>query len=207
LTEPATAPPRRRTLAQRFFRWVIAALGWKLHDRLPDEPKYLAIAAPHTSNLDFPLGIMAMIACGLPLGWIGKHTLFRWPTRWLFGGLLGGIPVDRRSRHNFVDQIVERFNERERLVIVMSPEGTRHHTDHWKTGFYWIAVGAKIPILLAFWDWKRKELGVGTLLWPTGDIEADLAVIAVFYADKTGRHPGYKSAIALKQRRVDVPDV
>ncbi len=173
-------------------------MGWKLADDLPDVPKYLAIVAPHTSNLDFPLGIVAMIALGIPLGWIGKHTLFRWPTRWLFEGLLGGIPVDRSSSHNFVDQIVERFGERERLVLVMSPEGTRHHTDHWKTGFYWIAVGAKVPILLSFYDWKRKELGVGRLFWPTGDIEADLAEIAKFYSDKEGRHPEKKSTIGLK---------
>jgi 1-acyl-sn-glycerol-3-phosphate acyltransferase len=196
---------KTRTLFQSFCLWVMTSLGWKLHDDLPDLPKYVVIGAPHTSNWDFVLGLFGMKAIGLPLRWIGKHTIFRWPYGWFFRHVLGGIAVDRRGRHDFVAQIVDLYNRSDRLSLVMTPEGTRGRTRYWKTGFYWIALGANIPIVLGFMDWDRQEAGVGPILWPSGDIDADFEVIKDFYADKMGRHRARKSTLALRARYGGTP--
>jgi 1-acyl-sn-glycerol-3-phosphate acyltransferase len=106
--------------------------------------------------------------------------------------------VDRRSRHDFVSQVVELYRTHERMVLVMAPEGTRGRTDRWKTGFYWIAHGAGVPIVLGFLDWGAQEAGAGPLLWPTGDIEADFEVIRAFYAGKKGRHGDRMGEVAIR---------
>ncbi len=188
---------RNRTLFQSLCLWVMTVLGWKMHDDLPELPRYLVIAAPHTSNWDFILGLIGMGAIRLPFRWVGKHTLFRPPFGWFFRRVLGGIPVDRASRHNFVDQIVELFGSHDEMVLVMAPEGTRSATGSWKTGFYWIALGAGVPVVLGFIDWGRKEGGAGPLFWPTGDIDADFEIIRRFYADKKGLHPERQSTISI----------
>ncbi len=181
-------------------RWILETLGWRLEDQLPDLDKYLVIGGPHTSNWDFVLGLMGMEAIGLKRRWIGKHQLFRWPLGWFFRWL-GGTPVDRSASHNFVDQVVDVYRRSEKLAIVMAPEGTRSKTDHWKTGFYYIALGAGVPILLGYLDYSRKQGGAGPLFHPTGDIEADFAVIREFYSDKRGLHPELESTMQLKPDR------
>jgi 1-acyl-sn-glycerol-3-phosphate acyltransferase len=191
---------RKRTWFQELCLWFMTSLGWKMHTDLPEHKKYIVIAAPHTSNWDFILGMFGMKAIGLPLRWVGKHTIFRPPFGWFFRYVLGGIPVDRRARHDFVQQVIELYDRHDEMVLVMAPEGTRGATTYWKTGFYWIAHGAGIPIVLGFIDWGRLEGGVGPLLWPSGDIDADFEVIQEFYADKTGKHPDKKSDIRLARR-------
>jgi 1-acyl-sn-glycerol-3-phosphate acyltransferase len=185
------------TLLQRACRGFLGMIGWTLDDDLPELDKYVIIAAPHTSNWDFVLGMIGMEAIGLPRTWVGKASLFRWPTGWLMRAL-GGMPVDRSSSHNFVDQVVEIFDGRDELVLTVAPEGTRSRTDHWKTGFYYIALGAKVPIVLGYIDWSRKIGGIGPTLVPTGDIEADFEAIRAFYADKRGLYPDEESEIGLR---------
>ncbi|MBW2260691.1 MAG: lysophospholipid acyltransferase family protein [Deltaproteobacteria bacterium] len=172
-------------------------LGWRLHDQLPDIDKYLVIGGPHTSNWDFVLGLMCMEAIGLKRVWIGKHQLFRWPHGWFFRWI-GGIPVNRSSSHNFVDQVVEIYDRSEKLAFTMAPEATRSKTDHWKTGFYYIARGAGVPILLGYLDYSCKEGGAGPLIHPTGDIEADFETIREFYSTKRGLNPELASNVRLK---------
>jgi 1-acyl-sn-glycerol-3-phosphate acyltransferase len=162
--------------------------SWKLDVNMPVAPKFVLVGAPHTSSLDLFYALLMAHSTGIKMNWIGKDSLFRWPLggpmRWL-----GGIPVQRQSRQNFVQQVVDIFNRLERLVIAIAPEGTRGRADHWKTGFYYIAQGAGVPIALGFVDYKDKVVGIGPTIYPSGDIHADFTQIKEFYAGKTGRHP------------------
>lgn len=164
---------------------------------MPSMPKYVLVGAPHTSGLDLFFVILLMHATGIKLHWVGKDTLFRWPIegvmRWL-----GGIPVNRRSKNNFVQQVVDTFNRFDELVIAISPEGTRSKTEYWRTGFYYIALGAGVPIAMGFIDYPEKVVGIGPTFYPSGDLHADFIQIQAFYAGKTGRRPGKKGEIKLR---------
>ena len=178
-------------------RAILRLFGWKVVATLPETHKYVLIGAPHTTNWDFALMLLLKSAIGLQVHWIGKHSLFRWPLGWLMRRL-GGVPVDRRSPHKYVDQIVDAFRQRDEMVLVIAPEGTRKKTEYWKSGFYYIALGAGVPIALGFADYARKVGGIGPTIMPTGDIEADLARIRAFYADKTGKHPENQGEIRVR---------
>jgi 1-acyl-sn-glycerol-3-phosphate acyltransferase len=158
-----------------------------MEGEVPDTPKYVLIAAPHTSNWDLPIMLCLAFAFRTSLFWMGKHTLFRRPfgpiMRWL-----GGIPIDRREAHNVVELSAQLFRNAERLVMVVPPEGTRQKVRYWKTGFYRIAESAHVPIVLGFLDYRRKVGGLGPVVVPTGDIDADMVVIRAFYADITGKY-------------------
>ena len=191
--------PQKQTLRQAISYSLLNALGWKIDVHLPDEKKLIIIGAPHTSNWDFVYFLLLMYSIRIKLHWIGKDTLFKWPV----GGLMkrmGGIPVNRRSRNNFVDQIVESFQEHEDLMIVITPEGTRSKTTYWKTGFYFIALGARVPIAMGFVDYPHKHIGIGRSFMASGDIQADFEIIRSFYADKTGKFPNEQGEIRIKPR-------
>lgn len=162
--------------------------SWRLDVNMPVEPKFVLVGAPHTSGMDLFYALLLAHGTGIKMHWIGKDSLFRWPLggpmRWL-----GGIPVQRHSSQNFVQQVVDIFNRQERLVIAIAPEGTRGRADYWKTGFYYIAQGAGVPIALGFVDYKDKVVGIGPTIYPSGDIQADFVQIKAFYAGKTGRNP------------------
>src|SRR5689334_5848794 len=158
-------------LSQRLGLILAKAAGWQVQIQPPPE-RCVVIGAPHTSNWDLPLTLLMMLAGNLKLRWVGKDTLFRGPAGWLLRGL-GGIPVNRRSRLNFVDQMVAAFGANERLMIAIIPEGTRGRTTHWKTGFYYIALRADVPIVMGFADYRRRIVGLGPALHPTGDLAAD----------------------------------
>jgi len=124
----------------------------------------------------------------------------------LFGGLfglfmkhLGGIPVDRSSPHGVVNQIADRIKISDKIVVALSPSGTRKRMDYWRSGFYWIALTAEVPILCGFLDFKRKEAGVGLTLQPSGDVVKDMDQIREFYSNITGKHPELTSIIRLKE--------
>ena len=192
------------TLSRNFAQVILRALGWKLEATLPDTKKYVLIGAPHTSNWDFVYMLLFRSAIGINPHWVGKDTFFRWP----FGGLwkrLGGIPVNRRSRNSFVDQMVTTFQEHDELILVIAPEGTRSKTRYWKSGFYYIALGAGVPIVMGFLDYARKVGGIGSALMPTGDIQADFITLREFYADKTGKHPREQGEIRLRDTISDMP--
>jgi len=176
--------PLLRGLAFSFLK----VFGWRLEGRLPDVDKLVVIAAPHTSNWDLPVLLSLAFALGVKACWLGKHTLFRRPFGFLFRWM-GGIPVYRSASQNTVAQSVEMFRNSEKLILTIPPEGTRSKVSHWKTGFYYIALGAEIPIAMAFIDYKRKASGVGPTLYPTGNIEADMEVIRNFYANVTAKYP------------------
>lgn len=174
-----------RLLSKAFLR----ATGWRVEGALPPEAqKSVLIAAPHTSNWDLPYTLMVAFVLGLQVRWMGKHTLFRFP----FGGLmrwLGGIPVKRDQSNNLVAASAASIRESSvPLQLIVPPEGTRSKTRYWKTGFYYIAQAAGVPIVMAYMDYAEKRSGLGPIFHPTGDVERDMATIKAFYAPFKGKN-------------------
>jgi len=155
---------------------------------------------PHTSNWDTIIGLLAKLVLGLRIHFVGKDTLFRWPLRTLLVAW-GGIPVNRREPKGFVDAIEREFARRDEFIVALAPEGTRGHTEFWKSGFYRIARTAKVPLALGFIDFPLREIGVGGYLDQTGDVAVDMARIRAFYADKRGRRPENQGPIRLRDEQ------
>jgi 1-acyl-sn-glycerol-3-phosphate acyltransferase len=164
--------------------------GWKINGELPANGRTcVMIAAPHTSNWDLPYMLMVAFTLRLNVYWMGKEQIFKPPFRGVMMWL-GGIPVRRESANNLVAASVTALQEADGpLQLVVTPEGTRSKARYWKTGFYYIAVGAKVPIVMAYMDYTRKESGLGPVFEPTGDIEADMVAIKAFYAPFKGKNP------------------
>ena len=169
-------------------RVFLGLIGWKKEGELPDIPKFVMIAAPHTTNWDLPVMLALGFLMRAKLFWMTKESVFRWPFRG-FLVWLGGIPIDRSKPNGVVGQCVDLFGERDRLILAVPPEGTRKKVRAWKSGFYHIAVGAGVPIALGYLDYKRRRGGVGGLYHPTGDYEKDLREIQAFYRNVTPKYP------------------
>ncbi len=169
-------------------RRLLHALGWTLHFSEPGVRRYVLIVAPHTSNWDFPLGMLAAWALGLDVHFMGKHTLFEGPFGWLFRAL-GGIPVDRKASGGLVEQVAARFEAAQSLVLAVTPEGTRGRSTYWKSGFWRIARAAGVPIVMATLDYGRKEIVVSEPFTPGEDRDADFDHIRAFYAGRRGKRP------------------
>jgi 1-acyl-sn-glycerol-3-phosphate acyltransferase len=187
-----------QTLPARLARVVLALSGWRVEVPWPPPAKAVIAVYPHTSNWDFLIGILARAAIGLPLSWIGKDTIFRWP----FGALfrrLGGIPVDRSRHHGIVAQMEAEFARRPCLWVVIAPEGTRAHTEHWKSGFYRLACAAGVPLGLGYLDYRRRIVGIGDWIRLSGNPDADLARLRLFYADKTALRPAQAGEIRFRE--------
>ena len=173
--------------------------GWRLVYVPPPAPKSVIIVYPHTSNWDFPIGLAARSVAGIRCHFAAKDTLFRGPFgRWL--ARVGGISVNRREPTGFVGQLAREFERRGEFHVVFTPEGTRSRTEHWKSGFYRLALAAKVPLGLAFIDYGRREVGIGAWLDLTGDEQADLERIRAFYAGKRGRWPALAGPIRFPER-------
>lgn len=178
-------------------KFILKILGWKVINELPDDKKFMLIAAPHTSNWDFPLGLLVKFSLKIKLNYLGKGALFDSPFGWLFRAL-GGIPVYRKKKLNMVDQMVEQFNQREHMILAMSPEGTRSHLAYWKSGFYHIAHKAGVPIAMATLDFGNKVVRLGNAFMPTGDIQEDMKLIRAFFAGVQGKVPEKQGPIEVK---------
>jgi 1-acyl-sn-glycerol-3-phosphate acyltransferase len=182
--------PVVNTLLRGLSLAFLKLTGWKVEGSLPpDCPKCVLIAAPHTSNWDLPYTLMVGFALRLNLYWMGKESIFRPP----LGGVmrwLGGISVDREKSTNLVAASVEALRAADgKVQLTVPPEGTRSKTRYWKTGFYHIAQGAQVPIVMAYMDYARKVSGLGPVFHPTGDIERDMETIKAFYAPFKGKNP------------------
>jgi len=168
---------------------LLRLLGWRIelqYDRLP--PKYVMIVLPHTSNWDFPIGILARTALGIDVKYLGKASLFRKPYGWFFRWL-GGYPIDRSRRHGYVQTAVKLFREREAFALCIAPEGTRRKVERLRTGFYYIALGAEVPILMAQLDWQHKQIVISPPFYPSGEETADFEQINAFYEGVLGKIP------------------
>ena len=173
--------------------------GWSAEGSMPDINKGIIIVAHHTSNWDFPLGMLYSMQSKLYAFWLGKHTLFKG----FFGGFmrwLGGIPVYRGAGMNVVDQVAETFRKHKELIIVIAPEGTRKKLDHWKTGFYHMALAANVPIICGYIDYGTKRIGLGPILEMTGDINLDFQKIYEFYASITGKFPEKQNDVRPREK-------
>ncbi|MCK5775751.1 MAG: 1-acyl-sn-glycerol-3-phosphate acyltransferase [Bacteroidales bacterium] len=167
---------------------VLRIAGWKVRGEKPKEKKYVFVAAPHTSNWDFPLARLTSSKMEIKLKLLMKKSWFVFPLNYIFNAL-GVIPIDRKKSGGFIDGIVEKFNTTDDFIFVIAPEGTRSYVESWKTGFYTIAVKAKVPIALAFVDYAKKETGIGPILYPSGDAQKDFEKIMKFYRTISPRFP------------------
>ena len=196
MPEPVARPPilgdqipqRGNAFTRAAGRFVLRLTGWHFKGNFPNVPQFVLIVAPHTSNWDFPVGLQAMFALGLRCVYLGKHTMFRWPLgalmRWL-----GGVPVDRSSAHNVVFQTTALFRAHERLVLIVSPEGTRKKLAKWRTGFWFVARGAGVPIVPIAFDYSTRTFRIFPPFVPTDDRDADFAILRACYRANMARHP------------------
>jgi 1-acyl-sn-glycerol-3-phosphate acyltransferase len=194
----ATPYAFKRTFMQNLWYALFRLIGWKATYYDPGTNKYICVVWPHTSNLDFFIGFIFSRAYPLPNpNFFAKDSLFKgtfgpiW--RWL-----GGIPVVRDRSTNFVDQVAAEFQRRDKIMIAITPEGTRKHTEYWRSGFYYIALAAKTPLVLGSMDYSKRLITYGKTLMPTGDLDADLERIREFYAGVMGRHPERQGEIRMK---------
>jgi 1-acyl-sn-glycerol-3-phosphate acyltransferase len=169
---------------------IFKLTGWTIVGSFPDHIKKFVIAvAPHTSNWDFTVGLSARSILRLYHSkFIGKSQLFKRPIGWFFRWL-GGIPVDRNKSQDMVQQVAQHFHGAEKFVLAIAPEGTRQKVDRLKTGFYYIAKAAGVPIFPVGFDFAKKQVIIGQPLYPGNDPEQDLEKIMVFYRTITGKNP------------------
>lgn len=207
MTEIETTRPTSKIIhelpATGMFAYLMGRLwmrffGWDFSGHKKEGKKFLLIAAPHTSNWDVPFMLAATFCYRVKISWMGKHTLFKKPFG-TFMRAVGGIPIDRNNPHGIVEQAVEAFNKSERLVLSIAAPATREKKDYWKSGFYWIAYKAQVPIVCGFLDYKRKLAGIGPHFIPTGDIKKDMDKIREFYKDIKGKYPENQSRIKLRE--------
>ncbi len=187
-------------------RWIgqafLKATGWKMDGDRPATDRYVIIAAPHTSNWDMPFMLAMAFVYDIPVRWMGKHSLFK-PPFGAFFKRLGGIPIIRHRPGGVVGQMIEHFENHESLVLMVPAEGTRSHVDYWKSGFYHIARGADVPVVLSYLDFGTKVGGIGPTIQLTGDVRSDMDRIRKFYAGKTGLRPKNVGVIRLREEDVE----
>jgi 1-acyl-sn-glycerol-3-phosphate acyltransferase len=184
---PAQYPRRDARIARAIGRRLMRLSGWHFSGNLPDVAKVIITVAPHTSNWDFIVGVMALWALDIRISFIGKHTLFKGPFgSWLRS--LGGIPVDRSKAHGVVGEVVDAFNGAEQMIFALAPEGTRKLDKGFKSGFLHMAQGAKVPIVLAYFDFPRRTICFGKVFNTSGDAERDLQEVLDFYRPVRGKY-------------------
>lgn len=171
---------------------LLRVLGWEIDGEMPLElKKFIIIVAPHTSWVDFPITVLVNYATGLRANYVAKASLFKPPFGFIFR-MTGGEPIDRSKNNNVVESTINIFNSKERFILGISPEGTRKKVETWKTGFYFIAKGANVPIVSAALDFENKKLIIKDEQFkPTDDVSADIAHLRLFYKDIKGKIPKY----------------
>ncbi|WP_448520221.1 lysophospholipid acyltransferase family protein [Rhodoflexus sp.] len=176
-------------------KWYFRSIGWTIKGTIPpDIKKCVVVAAPHTTNYDYPIALSVFYTLNLPVRFLGKKQLFSFPLGILMRAT-GGIAVDRSKNNNLVEYMVNLFTQHEQLYLLIPPEGTRQAVKEWKTGFYRVAEAAGVPIILGYLDYAKKEAGFGKVFYPTGDIEADMKEIKAFYKNVTPKYPDkYRTA-------------
>ncbi len=175
------------------MKWIckfyLRLIGWRIGSRLdPSIKKCVLVAAPHTSNYDYPISLATLYACGIKTNFLAKKSLFRFPIGILMRAS-GGIAVDRSKHNNMVDFMISKFAQSDKLIMMIPAEGTRSYVKEWKSGFYHTAMGAGVPIALGYLDYGKKVSGFGDLFYPTGDYQKDLVEIQNFYRQFTAKYP------------------
>ena len=183
-------------MLSRFARFALKVLGWRWEGGLPPDQKLVLIVAPHTSNWDLPVGILFKWALKIDCNYLAKHTVFWPPLSWFFNAT-GAIPVFRHEHRNVVGQVADMFAQRERLWLAIAPAGTRSKTDYWKSGFYYMALEAKVPLLPIILDFDRKVMAFGSLHHMTGQISQDMDRIRVFFDGSIGHRNELSTPVRL----------
>jgi len=170
----------------RLYFWLT---GWKAVGKLPAHKKYVLVAAPHTTTGDFPTTMATCSLLGIRMRYLAKKELFKAPLGWIMRAF-GGIPVERSKNTNMIERMAEVFDQYEELALIVPVEGTRGFVEEWKSGFYYIALRAQVPIVLGFLDYKKKQGGVfEKVFYPSGDYEADLPLIKEYFREVTPKYP------------------
>ena len=184
-------PRRHSSLLRALGRTALRLSRWRIVGALPALPKFVIIVAPHTSNWDFPIGVAAMFALDLEIHWFGKNTIFIPPVGWILRRL-GGRPVRRDAPEGVVAEVAAIVRAEPRFLLALAPEGTRKRVNAWRTGFYRIAEIADVPIVPVWFDYSRREIGIGAPMRATGNLERDIALLQSHYRANMARHPkGY----------------
>ena len=181
-------PRAHRPLCPALGRAALRLAGWTITGALPELPKYVIIVAPHTSNWDFPVGVAALFALDLEAHWFGKDSLFRAPMGTILR-LLGGRPVHRETAEGVVAEMAAIVRAEPQFILALAPEGTRKRVDHWRSGFYRIAEAAGVPVVPVWFDWSRREIGIGAPVRPSGHLAGDLAALQALYRPEMARNP------------------
>jgi 1-acyl-sn-glycerol-3-phosphate acyltransferase len=184
---------------------IFRVAGWKNEGTVHQPSRFVIIAAPHTSNWDAFIMVTAAYIFRVKIAWFVKREAFFFPLGIVLR-FFGGIPIDRSKRTNMVGQAIEQLANSNHLILAVPPEGTRKRCPHWKTGFYHIAHGAGVPIVLGYIDYRRRVAGLGPAFVPTGDIEADFEVFRAFYAKVTPRFPEHRGTVAVRSSTLDRED-
>ena len=183
------APPMG---GNRFTGWLgsslISITGWKFEGELPQYPKMVIAVAPHTSNWDFFLGVAVLFALRIKIRFLGKHSIFVPVVKQLLESI-GGMPVNRKSSHGVVEQVVKQFDSQSKMILAVAPEGTRSPKFPWKTGFLAIAYKAKAPVALIGFDYKRKCIVFGPVVFSEGDFDEDMLQVYEFYSKIPAKYP------------------
>ena len=177
---------------------ILFFIGWRMDKKNPTHQRCVLIAAPHTSNWDFLMMMLFSAAFGVKTKWMGKKTLLVPPFGFLFRAL-GGVPVKRDRQEKLVAKLVELFSQRDKLMLAVPVAGTRGYTEYWKSGFYHIASGAKVPVLPTFLDYGQKIGGFGQLINLTGCIKTDMQALRDFYKPYIGKYPKNSGPIRLRE--------
>ncbi|WP_294268266.1 1-acyl-sn-glycerol-3-phosphate acyltransferase [Propionivibrio sp.] len=184
-------------MISRLAALILRLIGWRSVFVPPPGPKSVVLVYPHTSNWDFPLGVLFKARHRMILNWAGKDSLFRWPLKGFFIWL-GGVPINRRENTGMIRQLIDIFAQSESFCMCITPEGTRSRSEHWKTGFYRLALATGVPVGLGFIDYGNRRIGVERWISLTGDEETDLALFRTYYADKSGCYPEKAGDIRFK---------
>ncbi len=204
--DPLNAPALGEAIPQwgnRFTRKIARGLlrlaGWRFEGSVPNLPKMVLIAAPHTSNWDFVLAMVVLFALQVRVYWLGKHTFVNGPLKPLLRWL-GGVAVDRRAAFGVVGQTVDEIQRREQFLLGLAPEGTRRLVHHWKMGFFFIAQAANVPIVPVALDYGRKTVAIGEPINPEGGETAVIAQLRTFYEGVRGKYPDQFSVDSIQPR-------
>ncbi len=182
-------PRRGSKIAPVIASGLLKAMGWRNVGEIPNVSQAVVLALPHTSNVDGVYAMPSLFALDLKVSIMAKHTLFKIPVFAQLLSWMGVIPIVRENKGSVLQASIDKFKTGEPLFLGLAPEGTRQYTENWKTGFYYLALGAGVPILPVAMDYKTKEVRFLSLVYPSGDIEADLPKIYAQYKGVMPRHP------------------
>ena len=175
-------------MVKALFAWILSLFRWRIVGTVPCLKKFIIIVAPHTSNMDFFLGIAVREALGIKVNYLGKEALFRKPWGWIFRKL-GGFPVKRGRSYNQVEETAKLIRKQDTFVLGLAPEGTRSRTRRWKTGFYWIARLSGVPVIMVCFDYRLRQVSISKPVDVTGNIEDDFRHFRSFYRKVSRVYP------------------